>query len=429
MIHAVVRGNIPLIGDVKISGSNDSAVAIIFASLFHTDQVVLDNVPESLYTQRCFEVLELLGVKIDHISKNRYLVHPETLNSFEIPYNEGKVLDIIFYAAGPLLFKFGKAIIPKPINFSKKQIAYYKDMWEQSGIEVFEDDRFVVLKTSELKPAVVKIEHRNPTQTIVSILSQVFINGDSMVFNPSLKFEISDLIKFLNIESAKVLTDANGNFVVRGSNVFKGEHFSVQPSTTETVFFATSSILTRGNVTIKNLEREPFLSYLSALSKIGCNFEFSKNDLKIWSSGERTLEPTDISTAPAPGFLNIWHGFLLLLLTQSQGDSTLIVNNPEFTFEYLTELKRMHVMTSLINTSIDPDVNIDQVKVNVAGPTKLVGAKVSATDVYTAGYLLTAALCAQGDTEIYGLEKIDYRYDNVFEKLSLLGADVEIVEE
>ncbi len=120
---------------------------------------------------------------------------------------------------------------------------------------------------------------------------------------------------------------------------------------------------------------------------------------------------------------------MLLLLSQSRGDSSIVVNNPDFTFEYLTELKRMHVMTSLINTSVDPDINIDQIKINVAGPTKLAGAKLSATDVHTAGYLLAAALCAEGDSELYGLEKIEYRYDNIFSKLANLGADLELLEE
>jgi UDP-N-acetylglucosamine 1-carboxyvinyltransferase len=429
MYHAVIQGSHPLIGDVKISGSNDSAAAIIFASLFYSEPIVLENIPESTFTKRCFEILEALGVTVDHISGGRYRVHPELVNSFEIPYNEGKVLDVIFYSAGPLLFNFGKAIIPKPVSFSKKKIALYLEMWEEAGIEVFEDDRFVVLKTGEPKPVALKIESKDTVQTATAILSTVFIPGETFIFNPSSKFEVGDLVKLFNIDSQRITYDSEENLKISGGGIFKAETFSVQPSTTETVFFATTALLTRGNLTIKNLEREPFLSYLSVLSKMGCNFEFSKNDLKIWSSGEKPLVPLDVNTAPAPGFLNAWHGFVLLLLTQAKGDSSIVVNNPDFTFEYLTELKRMHVMTTLLNTNLDPDINTDQIKINVAGPTKLAGAKLSATDVHTGSYLLAAALCAEGDSELYGLEKIEYRYDNIFQKLINLGADLELQEE
>ncbi len=426
---AKIKGEVPLIGDVKVSGASDSAVALIFASMFFSEPIVLENVPETLYIKRCLEIVTTLGGSYTKVAPGRFLINCSGLSSFEVPFNEGKALHMIFYTAGPLLYRFGKAIIPKPLNFTKKQIEEYKQIWESIGVEVFEDDRFLVLRSGELGPCVIKIAEKNYTQTVFSILSSIFLSGETVIFSPSQKYEVHDVIKFFNEQDPLITTDENGSLKIKGKSTFKGITFQIQPSTTEAVFFATASILTKGNITIKNLEREPFLSFLNVLSKIGCGFEFSSNDLKVWSAGERKLAPVDISTSPAPGFLNAWHGFVLPIFSLIDGTSTILLNDFDCTFEYATELKRIGVNAKLVTNALDTDINTNQVKFEVTGKTPLIGTKVSVPDVYSSGFLLCTCLGASGVSEVYGLEKIEFKYDNIFEKLSNLGAELELVEE
>lgn len=425
---AKITGDIPLIGDIKVSGSNDSAVSLIFASLFFSEPILLENVPETTYIKRCLELIEILGVSCTRLSHGRYLINASGLSSFEVPFTEGRSLHVMLYIAGPLLYRFGKAIIPKPHNLTKKKIEQYIHMWEQFGIEVFEDDRFVVLRSGELKPATIKVLEKDYVFTVSTILCAIFIPNESFIFGPSQRYEISDLLAFFNIQEVNLIIDESANLKVLGSSLFREATFSVQPSTTEAVFFSTVSVLTRGNITIKKLVREPFLAYLNILSKIGVGFEFSKSDLKVWSVGEKDYSLIDISTSPAPGFINSWHGYLLPIFSMIDGKSSILLNNFDCTFEYLIELKRLGVNIQITDTKSDLDINTNQTKLEVVGKSARIGTKVTLPDVYSAGFILSTAVGASGTTELLGLEKLDFKYDSIFNKLQNLGAEIEVEE-
>ncbi len=423
---AKIVGDIPLIGDVKVSGSNDSAASLIFASLFFSEPVLLENVPETTYIKRCLDILEVIGVNCSRLSYGRYLINASGLSTFEVPFNEGRAIHVMLYIAGPLLYRFGKAIIPKPHNLSKKKIEAYIHMWEQFGIEVFEDDRFVVLRSGELKPATIKVQDKDYVFTISTILCSAFITGESFIFGPSQRYEVSDILDFLNRQESMLTIDEASNLKITGSPLFRGTNFIVQPSTTEAVFFSTASILTRGNITIKNLVREPFLAYLNILSKMGVGFEFSKSDLKIWSAGEKVYSTIDVTTSPAPGFINAWHGYLLPMFSMIEGKSSILLNNFDCTFEYLIELKRLGINIQITDTKSDLDINTNQTKLEVVGKSARIGTKVTPPDVYSAGFILCTSLGASGTTELYGIDKIDFKYDNIFSKLESIGAEIEI---
>ncbi len=425
MKTAKIAGDIPLIGDVKVSGSNDSAASLLFASLFFSEPVLLENVPETTYIKRCLELLEVLGVSCARLSQGRYLINSSGLASFEVPFNEGRSIRVMFYIAGPLLYRFGKAIIPKPHTLSKKQIEAYIHMWEQFGIEVFEDDRFVVLRSGELKPATIKVLEKDYVFTVSTILCSVFISGESFIFGPSQRYELADLLAFFTSQECTLTLDESANLKVRGSPLFRGTNFIVQPSTTEAVFFATASILTKGNITIKNLVREPFLAYLNILSKMGVGFEFSKSDLKVWSAGEKVYSTIDIATSPAPGFINAWHGYLLPIFSMIEGKSSILLNNFDCTFEYLIELKRLGINIQITDSTSDLDINTNQTKLEVVGKSARIGTRVTLPDVYSAGFILCTSLGASGTTELLGVEKIDFKYDYIFNKLEQLGAEIE----
>ena len=121
---AKISGDIPLIGlMLKYPLSNDFAASLILHPFFPPNPYYWKMYPETTpYIKRCLDMLEVLGVTCSRLSHGRYLINASGLSTFEVPFNEGRAIHVMLYIVGPLLYRFGKAIIPKPHNLSKRKL-------------------------------------------------------------------------------------------------------------------------------------------------------------------------------------------------------------------------------------------------------------------------------------------------------------------
>ncbi len=439
-----VDGGMPIIGDVKLSGAKNSALKLFSAALLCNDDVTIENVPRMINVLVDIEVIKTLGGKAEWTGENRLVINGSTLNSYEVPYDVGCKYRTVGLLVAPLVYRFGKAVMPKPggCKIGPRPINRWIETWKSLGMDVEEDTKYVRVSlgqatggeaaTSEPK----KISFKNNTHmgTDNAIISSIFMPGETTILNAAEEPEVDDLIAFCNMMGANVARVEPRKIKVVGTNVFTGGYFAVQADRNEAITFASAALATGGNVTIKGVERTGLVAFTSFLSKLGCNYEFSKNEMRVWRSGE-VLQATDVTTAPAPGFMTDWQPFAALLLTQAHGEG--IIHDTVYTdrFGYTQDLNRMgakitlHKPSELELDAIISDDSYDYAKLGepqtvakIIGPTKLKGTKLDIPDLRAGAALILAALVAEGKSEVGGVENVERGYEHFIDKLTNLGA-------
>lgn len=431
-----IEGGCSLVGDVRISGAKNSAVKLIAAALFSNEDIILENVPRIDDVATQIQIVKALGGVCEWVGKSSLIINGSSISSFEVPLALGTRCRSTALMVAPLLFRFGKAIIPKPGGsaIGHRPINRWFDTWEALGYEVLEDPHFLIIRIGGLKPATIDFKINTHTGTDNAILSSLFISGETNIVNAAEESEVDDLLNFCKMMNASVTRIEPRVIKVEGKNVFKGGSFSVQPDKEEVITYATAAIITMGNITLKQINREHILSFVSFMSKMGCKYEFSGDEMRVWSTGEK-LEPVDVTTAPAPGFLTNWQPFASLLLTKADGDSTVHETIYTDRFSYAKELNRMGAKMQLftpsdlgLKTIISDDMyNTEKfgeprTVLRIHGPTKLKGTSIEVLDIRSGAALAIAALAADGKSTLHNASLIDRGYETFFKKLANLGA-------
>ncbi|HLB51445.1 hypothetical protein A3F07_01165 [candidate division WWE3 bacterium RIFCSPHIGHO2_12_FULL_38_15] len=431
-----IEGGIPLIGNVHLSGSRNSSVALIPAALFSNDDIVIDNVPKFGAIDTLIAIIKSLGGKAEWISKNKLLINGASLETFEVPYELGSVYRNTGLLAGPLMFRFGQAVLPKqnPEVIVIKPINRWVDSWRSLGVDVKEDDKYYYLKAEQITGTTINFKVNTHMGTGNAILSSIFGIGETTIINAAEESEINDLISFCNLIGAEIDRIEPRKIRILGKRIFRGTSFKVQNDINEAVAFAVGALVTNGNISIKGVEKSGITSFTNVLTKMGANFEFSGDEMRVWHANEE-LKPVEINTAPAPGFMTHWKSLLVLLATKANGVSiihdTVYINR----FEFTKDLNRMGAKIEILKPSevnLIPVISDDYYDFNksgepytvarVTGPTKLKGVKSHIIDLRSGAVLVLAALYAEGKSEIGGFEYISRGFEDFFEKFGSLGA-------
>ena len=433
MNNLIIEGGHPLIGEVNLSGSLNSALKLIPAALFSSEDVLLENVPKVASVESDLEVLRSLGAKAEWLTNNQILINGSTLRSYEIPYDIGSRYRTVGLLAAPLLYRFGQAVIPKSTG---RPINRWIDTWKQLGIEYREDARFMYLKSGRPAAGDVHFKTSTHTGTDNAILTAIALPRETVISNASQASEVDDLIAFCNKMGAEVKRTDSRSIKIAGKNIFNGAKFKVQNDITEAIMFAAAAIITKGNIRILGVDKTTLTAFTNVLAKINCHFEFLNNEFRVWYGGD-DMNPVNINTSPAPGFLTDWKPYLVLMLGKAVGDS--LVHDTVFVdrFDFLKDLNRMGANIDLFKpseaglTPVISDDNYDYEKLGepstvtkVHGPVQLKAARLYIDNLKSGAVLILAALSAAGKSEIGGYKIIETGFDNILGKLSGLGAKI-----
>ncbi len=434
-----IEGGVPLTGTVAISGARNSALKLIYAAMFSNENVVLNNVPRVQPVLDDIEIIKSVGGIAEWVGLNTLVLNGSQISDYKVPIEIGSIYRTTMLLAGPLLFRFGKAFIPKckgneshlgPVN-------RFLDTWKSLGFTVNEDEDYykIINEGNTTSP---NISFKNPSHmgTDNAILSSIIIPGETVISNASEEYEINDLVDLLNLMGASIQRPEPKKIIITGGNIFKGAIFDVCSDKTEAAVFATASVITKGNISIKGIKKESMLQFVNFLNKIGAKFEFSEEELKVWGHGDDIL-PCRVDIAPAPGFVPDWQPLAVLTLTQANGESvvhdTVYINR----FNYCVDLNRMGAKIDLLKPSevgIPPIISDDSYNIEemgepktvakIFGPSKLKAERLSVENHRYLSVMILACLCAEGKSEIIGVEEVNYYFENFLDKLKLLGAKI-----
>ncbi|MFZ2664236.1 MAG: UDP-N-acetylglucosamine 1-carboxyvinyltransferase [Patescibacteria group bacterium] len=438
MPSIIVEGGIPLMGTVLVSGAKNSALKLIPAAMFSNEDVILSNIPRIKAVFDDLEMISSIGGKAEWVGPNTLILNGSTVNTHEIPLEIGSKYRTAMLLAGPLLFRFGKVSIPKhkSLSFKSGPVNRILDTWKTLGFRVEEDNDYYKIFSENSNGASIVFRTSSHTATDNAILSSVFVQGETTIANASEECEIDDLIEMLNQMGASVERVEPRKIKINGVSIFKGSKFEVCPDKSEIATLAAAAIVTKGNISIKGVKKDAMVQFVNFLDKIGVKFELSGDELRVWRHDE-DIQPLHLEISATPGFVSDWQSLATLILTQANGEST--VHDTVYTdrFGYTVDLNRMGAKIEVVKPSdagVIPVISDDSydydklgepnILAKIKGPSKLKGERLNIDDFRYGAVLVLAALCAEGKSEIIGVENVESFFEEFINKLKSLGAKI-----
>ncbi len=437
----IIEGGIPLKGEVKISGAKNAAVKEIVASLLTFDQIVLENVPDISDVAVDLEVVKALGVEVRKTGKNSLSLHSRLSLGTEVPGILSSRTRSAILTMGPLLAREGKVVLPTPggCPIGMRPLDRHLSGLEALGAKFEISGEKIVGRTKKLRGGRVVFNKNTVMGTENILLAAVISEGETEIIGAAQEPEVSDLINLLNKMGARIERDASDPRLIhiQGVTTLFGAKHQVLPDRNEAVTFAVAVAITRGDVLLTDLVVSDLTSFLAKLQRMGVSYEIRGKNLRVWVEDGVIFQPVEVETSPHPGFMTDWQQPLTVLLTQAKGESLVHETVYEDRWKYLSELKKFGAQVTLLTPSelgkaFDPkDYNFDwkgkgqpKTFAKVTGPTELIGARTEIADLRAGAALVLAALGAQGESTIGGIEHVERGYEDFESKLTALGAQI-----
>jgi UDP-N-acetylglucosamine 1-carboxyvinyltransferase len=416
MQKLVIEGNHPLEGTVKISGAKNSAVALIPAAILCDEEVTIANVPNITDRDALDEILTFLGAKVN-ITGEEMTIDSTGIESREIPEAISKKLRASYYFMGALLGKYKKVkmYFPGGCNIGLRPINLHLKGFEALGAKVIEDGNLYIIEADELIGNNIYLDIASVGATINIMLAAVKAKGTTVIENAAKEPEIVNVATFLNNMGARILGAGTSEIRIVGVEKLHKCYHEVIPDRIEAGTYMIMAAIIGNNVKISNVIPEHLEALTSKLKEIGVNINQGP-DYFIISKADN-YKCVNIKTLPYPGFPTDLQQPITALLSQCSSISTLEETIYENRFQNVEYLNKMGA-----NIKIEGD------KIFIQGKTELHGEEVVATDLRAGACMLIASLSASGITTITNIEHILRGYENIIEKLTAIGAKIDIVQ-
>lgn len=439
----IISGGKPLSGEVTLGGAKNAALKLLVASLLTDDELVIRNVPDIRDVQLMTEVLTSLGVTI--VRRGRTITTRNGhMDQCRVPLDIGARLRTSSMVIGPLLARYGKAMIPNPGGCRigarpiDRHIAAIRGMG--AAIEYHSDDGYFYATSPEgLRGTRYEFAKNSHTGTETMILAAVLAKGETVIKGAAEEVEVDELIVLLNQMGGKVRRSAPREITIDGVPELHGAEYEIMPDRNEEVTFAIAAAVTGGDITVVGSQRQHLSAFLSAFTAAGGTYEVI-DETRTRYGRYPALRSVDIETKPHPGFMTDWQAPWAVLMTQATGVATIHETVFENRFGYSEELKKMGAQIEEYNPEVANPAGFynfnwedhkegDYHAIRIHGPTKLHNAILTMHDLRAGATLVLAALAADGQSVLHGVEHIDRGYEKIEERLALLGAKIERVKE
>ncbi|MBO5376151.1 MAG: UDP-N-acetylglucosamine 1-carboxyvinyltransferase [Bacilli bacterium] len=411
-----IEGKHDLSGTIKISGAKNSSVALLPASILADTDVTICNVPEITDTDVLCEILEYLGADVRRASES-VVITPSTIQNKFIEADFSKKLRASYYFMGAMLgkFKHVEMSLPGGCSIGARPINLHLKGFEALGATITtEDDKYIV-DAKELKGADIYLDIASVGATINIMLAAVLAKGKTVIENAAKEPEIVNVATFLNNMGAKITGAGTSQIRITGVEKLNGCFHEVIPDRIEAGTYTIIGALTGENLKIYNIIPEHIEALTSKLEEMGADIEIGADYLII--NKKINYKSTNIKTLVYPGFPTDLQQPFSVLLTKCIGTSKVEETIFENRFMHLPELEKMGMRYSK-NGMI----------AHIEGPVELNGTEVIATDLRAGASLVIAGLIANGKTTITNVEHILRGYEGIIDKLTDVGAKIELKE-
>ena len=413
-----IEGGRELNGIIEVSGAKNAALPIVIATLVEKGEYILNNVPNLRDIRVLFQLLEDFGLIVEKIGDNSYKITNNGFKRNEASYEIVKQMRASFLVMGPMIANLKESVVSLPggCAIGSRPVDIHLKGFEALGAEITQIRGYVHVSAENLKGADIAFNFPSVGATQNILMAAVKIPGTTRIINAAREPEVVDLGKFLIKMGAKIEGLGTNTITIEGVEKLHATEYSIMPDRIEAGTYVIASILTKGDLKIKNANIEELGVFKQNLESMGV--EFVKNGDILTVKGKlEDLKPTRIVTMPHPGFPTDMQAQTMLLLSMVKGHSEVEETVFENRFMHVPEFNRMGT-----NISIRHGI------ANVEGVDKLYGTNVMASDLRAGAALVVAGLIADGETILSRIYHIDRGYDKLEDKLNKVGAKIERIK-
>ncbi|MCG8605113.1 UDP-N-acetylglucosamine 1-carboxyvinyltransferase [bacterium] len=436
-----IEGGEPLRGHIEVAGAKNVVVKLMIATLLAKDETTLTNVPDVGDVESVGEMISLLGGEVDRLGPNSITICPQDISKHRLPRDLAQKSRASTMFAGPLLARYGEAILPMPggDRIGRRPLNWHFDGLKKLNVEVRQEGDVISLRTLKLKGGSYRFPKNTHTGTETLILAAALAEGQTVLENAAQEPEVDDLIAMLNGMGAHIQRTSARTIVIKGVTELSGTTYEIMSDRNEQVSFSCMALATKGDLWVAKTQPEYLQSFLQYMVNTGAGMEVESDVIHIWYQNEK-LRPLQVKTQPHPGFMTDWQPLLTTLLTQADGVSTVHETVFDRRFDFVDELIEMGAKIELMNPTVkNPEAvynfswqdrpKEDLHAARIYGPTQLHGIRVHVTDVRAGASLVQAALMAEGETQIVGVDHVERGYERLVPRLKDLGANIQSVVE
>lgn len=412
-----IHGGKDLEGKVKISGAKNSAVALLPATILCDDTVTLHNVPDISDVDALVDILNYLGAKVDNYEEESYRIDTKQMQNREIIEEMSNKLRASYYFMGALLGKYKKAVVSYPggCSIGSRPIDLHLKGFESLGAKIEYEENNIIISAEELKGSNIYLDFASVGATINIMFAAVKAEGTTIIDNAAREPEIVNIAMFLNSMGAKITGAGTSTIRIKGVKNMHSSVHEVIPDRIEAGTYIMIGACACKSLVVENIIPEHLEALTQKLLEMGVDLKIE--DESIYVSNKNKLKAVKIKTQVYPGFPTDMQQIMSSLMTTAEGRSVIEETIYENRFQNLYEIKKMGA-----------NVEINSNKGYIFGPTKLRGKTVNATDLRAGASLVLAALIAQGTTTINNADYILRGYEHITEKLTSLGAKIELTQ-
>lgn len=412
MDSLIVTGGQRLEGHVRAGGAKNAALPILASTLLGGGECTISNLPQVRDVATMMTLLSLLGVSVKQ-EEGRAVIDATHVQSLEAPYDLVKTMRASILVLGPLLARFGEAVVSLPggCAIGPRPVDFHLDGLRKLGATVSVDYGYIRAHAPKLEGQRIDFEVPTVTGTENLLMAACLAKGTTVINNAAMEPEIVDLADFLTQRGARISGTGSGRLVIEGVSALHGADHEVIPDRIEAGTYVIAGAMTGGRVEVDQCVPEHLEVVTSKLKQCGANLSEGTRSITI-EAGSR-LQAQDVQTFPYPGFPTDLQAQMMALMCLAEGTSVITELVFAGRFLHVPELQRMGAV-----------IAVDGHRAVVKGLGRLTGAPVMASDLRASAALLLAGLAAEGETRISRIYHLERGYERIEDKLQGLGASV-----
>ncbi|MFN5182049.1 MAG: UDP-N-acetylglucosamine 1-carboxyvinyltransferase [Bacteroidota bacterium] len=426
-----VTGGKQMKGEIIPQGAKNEALQVVCAVLMTDEKVIIRNVPEIVDVLKLIDLLKELGVKVEKIAPEEFSFQADAVNVDYIDSPEfkkkGAALRGSIMIVGPLLARFGKALMPKPggDKIGRRRVDTHFIGFENLGAKFNYDAENEIFSVDgkNLRGAYMLLDEASVTGTANIIMAATMAEGITTIYNAACEPYIQQLCKMLNSMGAKISGVGSNLLTIEGVKKLKGTEHRILPDMIEIGSFIGMAAMTRSEITIKNVSWENLGVIPSVFRRLGIQLEKRNDDIYIPSH-----EHYEIDTYIDGSILTIadaiWPGFTpdllsIVLVTATQARGTVLIHQKMFESRlfFVDKLIDMGAKIILCDPHRATVIGLDRQQ-------QLRGIQMASPDIRAGVSLLIAALSAKGKSTIFNVTQIDRGYQRIDQRLNAIGAEI-----
>jgi len=421
-----IEGGRPLSGTVRTAGNKNGALPILAATVLASEPVQLTNVPRIRDVQTMLELLADIGADVEWTGSELRL-DTRGVHKTDLDEELCRRIRASFLLAGPLLARFGRAVVPPPGGdvIGRRRLDPHIHALAELGVEIeIEIDGRYEMRTSGLRGKNIFLDEPSVMATENAVMAAVLAEGQTVIGNAACEPHVQDLCRFLRSLGAQIDGIESNVLRIEGVERLGGGAWRIAPEHIEVGSFIGLAATTGGDLTIEDVEPRDLVAILPVFERLGVHVEVGETSVRVPPGQELAIlddlgeQIPKIQDGPWPAFPADLTSIAVVTATQAQG--TVLV------FEKMFE-SRLFFVDKLVGMGARI-ILCDPHRVVVTGRAKLYGERLTSPDIRAGMAMLIAALCAEGTSTIGNVAEIDRGYERIDERLRALGASIERIE-